>query len=183
MDEDKLFALHTLLSDACDFFWWDELRENPEPGFWVLLVDDKTLRRTLRKNVKMRTRRYSEADAPDCIKDKIATHVVVGVPCASEMGEMMYRMLPRGWRDRYGSREKFVEADRENRVQLSSSADRLVNKLCQGCAAVTSIRCSRCNVVNYCSMRCQQQDFKRHRPFCDLVFKAQEKIGLAGMNL
>jgi uncharacterized C2H2 Zn-finger protein len=42
--------------------------------------------------------------------------------------------------------------------------------------SVALMRCSRCGVLHYCSVECQQQDYARHKKDCRGVQRAKEKV-------
>ncbi len=48
-------------------------------------------------------------------------------------------------------------------------------KACQVCQTTTAIkRCSRCNIVWYCSAECQRTDWKRHKSFCNSEYQSHQ---------
>jgi len=49
------------------------------------------------------------------------------------------------------------------------------SKVCNVCqASAATKRCSRCNLVWYCSPECQRKDWKKHKPFCNSEYQAHQ---------
>lgn len=62
-----------------------------------------------------------------------------------------------------------------NNVQVTKSTDGMVvsiiHKRCEICGKKSDDRCSQCKEVFYCSRKCQQKDWKMHKPVC---FKSEK---------
>ncbi|KAL1688089.1 hypothetical protein GGG16DRAFT_60703 [Schizophyllum commune] len=55
-----------------------------------------------------------------------------------------------------------------------------IEKTCRVCGSSTSMRCSRCGIVYYCSKEHIAQDWKRHKPGCNLTSAAGPAQGEGG---
>lgn len=54
----------------------------------------------------------------------------------------------------------------------------LIVNLCNNCEqhGVTTSACSRCKVVKYCCKKCQKNDWKKHRMFCEYISSDEVKL-------
>lgn len=57
--------------------------------------------------------------------------------------------------------------------KLKEMNDIVIGKmnLCNKCAEVSKLRCSKCKNVKYCSTECQKADWKNHKKKCTLIVK------------